>query len=134
MKHIRKFNESVYNVQDELTEFTNNSLAYLIDDGINIIVENWNTVTEEYRILLMVWPIGHGKTKWDNMKDDVIPFLTVLNTRYNLITVKIAYTNNEDADAFDETIVRFDKNTLKEIEKFNTDYVKRVVIFVKPLV
>lgn len=32
MKHIRKFNESV-DINDELQEFCNNNLAYLIDDG-----------------------------------------------------------------------------------------------------
>ncbi len=39
MKHLRKFNESIYNYE-ELREFCDTHLAYLKDQGFSIIINS----------------------------------------------------------------------------------------------
>jgi len=104
MKHLRKFNESLSsNEYDELKEFCENCLAYLLDEGFELeLVDRYGREpndpsfdedTEYYWIdLYGPWgdPDRYGdQTKasfsWDQIKDYYIPFLKLMNARYVLV-------------------------------------------------
>jgi len=75
MKYLKKFNES--SVADELKEFCEEYLAYLIDDGFSI-----NTTDRALTIF------NNEFFKYSDIKDHFIPFINILSENY-----KIASTN-----------------------------------------
>ena len=92
MKYIKKFNESENKIHqwkvDEIKKFCNENLAYLIDSGFNMRYF-------EYPEWLSVTLHKNGKLfKWEEVVDDVVPFLQVINTKYGL--VKLKSTSNRD--------------------------------------
>ena len=96
MKYIKKFNESLKEAEneiyqkklDEIKKFCNENLAYLIDSGFNMRYF-------EYPEWLSVTLHKNGKLfKWEEVVDDVVPFLQVINTKYGL--VKLMSTSNRD--------------------------------------
>ena len=91
MKHLKKFNESLQtNEVDELKDFCETSLAYLLDDGYKVSVSMMDKVKypEKQHIivslgLMETW--GYQKFNWDDVKDYYIPFLQMLVRRYELL-------------------------------------------------
>ena len=105
MKHLRRFNEGL---KDELQDFCEMYLAYLIDDGfwIDIYDENVTYYFPEvvdqdliYRVIVLEkeepedsegWEFSNGRGfSWDEIKDQYIPFLKMLSKSYQL--TKITY-------------------------------------------
>ena len=87
MKHLKKFNESLEPVEvEELKDFCEMSLAYLLDDGYKI------SVTLSYDKQHIVVSLGLGEPKysekfdWNDVKDYYIPFLQMLVRRYELLS------------------------------------------------
>ena len=104
MKHLRRFNESLSsNEYDELKEFSENCLAYLLDDGFEVkLVDRYGRDSNDpsyYEDTEYFWidlygpwdePDRYGdQTKvgfiWNEIKDYYIPFLKMINTRYVLV-------------------------------------------------
>ena len=102
MKHLKRFNESLKNVSEEdyqeLKDFCETSLAYLIDDyNYNLTVKKRtygdpaksDVVVSITPARVMVAPgvtpvAGSESIQWSEVSDYVIPFLTLLERRYEL--------------------------------------------------
>ena len=85
MKHLRRFNESV-NKEEELQDFCETYLAYLLDDGFEVSVEtsydHWKNNSEYLGITIK--KTDNGFFKWNDIKDQFIPFISVLSKEYKL--------------------------------------------------
>lgn len=86
MKHLRKFNESID--KEELQDFCETYLAYLLDDGFDVGIEHMYSNKEykhDYHFVTIKKP---GKVsnnfKWEEIKDQFIPFISVLSKQYKL--------------------------------------------------
>lgn len=99
MKYLKLFNENTDNFKEELQDFCELNLAYLLDEGteIQIMFEGYEGL-HQIRILL------DEAKPWDDIKDHMIPFLTRLQNKYEItdevykeMTVhKSKYNNNGD--------------------------------------
>lgn len=78
MRYLRKFNEST---NDDLQSFCEDNLAYLIDEGFKVKVEESYFKRAKITIHKFSFPIW-TKFTWDDVKDDVIPFLEILKDKY----------------------------------------------------
>ena len=99
MKHLKRFNESLQPDEiDQLKEFCENSLAYLLDDGYDISISLRDQVKypDKPHIIVSLGlpnenyvPLrpydGYRKFHWDDVKDHYIPFLQLLVRRYELL-------------------------------------------------
>ena len=97
MKHIKSFNESKDNFEEELREFCETSLAYLIDEGFEVSCRDESSTnfvgkrqTQEDLIMITLYlPRSHNapglkQFDWNDVKDYYIPFLQLLSRRYEL--------------------------------------------------
>ena len=86
MKYLKKFNESVdiesLNTVLELKSFTEDCLAYLLDDGLEVEVQNAYK-QEGYEISLFN---STREFSWRQIKDYYIPFIQLLSNRYDLVS------------------------------------------------
>ena len=128
MKYIKRFNESIGN--SELEELCSGYLAYLLDDGrfklavstkrgvssITYDVEDINYITIE-----RVQQSGRYTDifYWNNIKDDIIPLITILRNKYDHVGLKLI-TNNYAK-------IRVDIDRL-EVVKYNTDRLRSIII------
>ena len=85
MKHLRKFNESTLQENlrklEELKEFCNSNLAFLIDTGFKVEVFDY---FDKITIVLSKSTDPREKNKlyiWDDVKYDFIPFIELLSTK-----------------------------------------------------
>ena len=92
MKYLKKFNESVdiesLNTVLELKSFTEDCLAYLLDDGLDVEVHkayrsNPYFKQEGYEISLFN---STREFSWRQIKDYYIPFIQLLSNRYDLVS------------------------------------------------
>ena len=77
MKYLKPFHESQDNFKEELQDFCEMNLAYLLDEGTKIEIIDFpdNALIE----------IKLPTTTWEKIKDHMIPFLTRLQNKYKLI-------------------------------------------------
>ena len=77
MRYIKSFNESQDNFKEELQDFCEMNLAYLLDEGTKIEIIDFpdNALIE----------IKLPTTTWEKVKDHMIPFLTRLQNNYQII-------------------------------------------------
>lgn len=104
MRHLKNFNESMS--KEDLQDFCESSLAYLIDEGFTINVYTHGDPRSglpkgESNIWLQK---NKEFFKWDEVKDYYIPFLQLLSNRYDI----------GGFDHVDETNVRFRYRHKKE--------------------
>jgi len=97
MKHLRRFNEGLSsNEFDELKDFSESCLAYLLDEGFELELVDRNgresndpsfDQDAEYFWVDLYGPTENGDTisySWDQIKDYYIPFLKLVQKRYIL--------------------------------------------------
>ena len=88
MKHLRGFNEDVSEDDYvELKDFCESSLAYLLDDynyGLNVRRRTYGDPPKS-DVVVSIGPMrGVESMQWDDISDHFIPFLTLLDRRYDL--------------------------------------------------
>ena len=85
MKHLRRYNESLD--KDELEDFVESCLAYLLDEGFNVFIPRssgddsvaiWLAISNQYST-------NSTSFTWDQIKDYYIPLLKLLSNRYDII-------------------------------------------------
>lgn len=88
MRYLRLFNESSSVEEEfvnEVKEFCELNLAYLMDDGMRVIVDHdisgysgdpWVCLDLSFRAI--------GGVRWATIKDQIIPFLIRLKSEYHL--------------------------------------------------
>jgi hypothetical protein len=83
MKYIKKYNESNSEVLDEqeIKDFCEMNLAYLMDEGLKVIVDDFG-----YGVILSLKDVDEKNRKWIDIKDQIIPFLIRLKDQYELKT------------------------------------------------
>lgn len=80
MRHLKRFNESLDdNFKEELQEFCELNLAYLLDD--QEIDARLIPVVGGFRLLI---ELNQNPKLWDEIKDHMIPFLIRLSNQYEL--------------------------------------------------
>jgi len=103
MKHIKTFNEAITwnptEFKQELQEFCETNLAYLLDDTAELFVtnindwdeySNWQEDLHKIQLNITV-PFGPARNsrrspkKWNEIKDQIIPFLIRLNKEYEVV-------------------------------------------------
>jgi len=96
MKHLKRFsaihslleqsNEATDNFKQELKEFCENNLAYLLDEG--------RLLVEDSRDKIVRVQISFDRYKdWNEIKDHIIPFFIRLTNRYKVVE---KYTDDVD--------------------------------------
>jgi hypothetical protein len=96
MKYI-KTNEQFED--DRLQKFCNQYLAYLIDDGLRVNVmdeTNSNFLRSDENIIDINF-LSMKTSNWSDIKDDIIPFITILDSRFNINTIYIGCFIGEDS-------------------------------------
>jgi hypothetical protein len=87
MKYIKKYNESNSEVLDEqeIKDFCEMNLAYLLDDGLRVLVspDYFDLKVIDYKVTLSFRLFANKR--WGQIKDQVIPFLTHLRNEYDLV-------------------------------------------------
>lgn len=104
MKHLKRFNESFEQqmAREELQDFCETHLAYLLDDGYEIYHRIF-ILKEDRDSLLFALTIPSdmsteedpdaGEFKWNDIKDHFIPFLMHLNNNYEINGKTQFFTN-----------------------------------------
>jgi len=84
MKHLKRFNEDIDNHQqlfkDELKEFCEMNLAYLLDEAELQVIESPGGWSELHLIRILL----NEPKRWNEIKDHMIPFLTRLENKYEI--------------------------------------------------
>lgn len=121
MKYLRKFNEARHEIltnpkrftfefQEELKDFCETHLAYLVDDGYSIRVAT-NTMSlkrfdekNDFQIYTSLVDCGEEilntiddprNFNWDNIKNSFIPFIQHLSKQYNIEKIYVyGYSEN----------------------------------------
>lgn len=128
MKYLHKFNEN--NTQSEsLTEiknFCNTNLAYLMDEGFKLdflVRKNriGSQVHKTVRVLLNKNGISDPNLFiWNDIKDDFIPFITLLSEKYKLFALnnkkEISFNFFDNKSKYDEV-----KFSIEDLEDLTTD-------------
>jgi hypothetical protein len=87
MRYLRKYNESNSEVLDEqeIQDFCEMNLAYLMDDGLKVLVspDYFDLKVIDYKVTLSFRLLANKR--WGQIKDHVIPFLTHLRNEYDLV-------------------------------------------------
>lgn len=86
MKHLKMFKESLNDGErDELKDFCETSLAYLMDEGFEVSCDD-NKYINLYLPGKSPYRYGTAKDEfyWNDIKDHFIPFLQLLSKRYEL--------------------------------------------------
>ena len=89
MRYIKKYNESNSEGlnEEEVRDFCETHLAYLMDDGLRILVspDYFDLKVIDYKVTLSFRLFVNKR--WGQIKDQVIPFLTHLRNGYDLVTM-----------------------------------------------
>ena len=128
MKHLKRFNEDL--TQDEikeLTQFGQDCLAYLLDEGFEFDYERsigdcwWLDLygpQDEYEN-----PIAYT---WDQVKDYYIPFLHLLKARYKLVDDALGRTIHVKIGAGQDFATSFANYTFDEVVNEQSEMPKKI--------
>lgn len=87
MRYLRLFNESS-SVEEEfvnqLKDYCELNLAYLMDDGMRVIVTWAEVDTYNVGVCVDLSFRAIGGVRWESIKDQIIPFLIRLKSEYHL--------------------------------------------------
>ena len=104
MRYIKTFNENTENFKEELLDLCEGSLAYLIDDGIKVDIEYNNgpehgiLANNEYGYWVTI-NLSENPKEWSEIKDHMIPFLTRINNKYQVMNF-MGIKRNTTADIY----------------------------------
>ena len=120
MKYLKLFNENTDNFKEELQDFCELNLAYLLDEGteIQIMFEGYEGL-HQIRILL------DEAKPWDDIKDHMIPFLTRLQNKYE-ITDEV-YKEMTDNSGDIRLYIAFDDDDSRSSKSYITNLVKNLI-------
>jgi len=99
MKHIKNFNLIVESVKDDLKEFCEMNLAYLMDDDYKVMITRRDSLPSVspghkpgHLIHFYKW-IGDRTNFWEfsEVQDHFIPFLQRLSNQYEVIECVVDY-------------------------------------------
>ena len=87
MRYIKRYNEDNSEGLDEqeIKDFCEMNLAYLLDDGLRVLVspDYFDLKVIDYKVTLSFRLFANKR--WGQIKDHVIPFLTHLRNEYDLV-------------------------------------------------
>lgn len=118
MKYLKLFNESIDTYKEKIIEFCNDHLAYLIDIGFKIeVVDFYDSLYGVVYEINIHKEDSRGATKYDwvDVNDDIIPFLTMLDTKYHIIKTEITYLDLKNWSDIEREL------SIEEIEKDEID-------------
>ena len=124
MKHLRRFNEGLSsNEFDELKDFSESCLAYLLDEGFELeLVDRYGRESNdpsydedsEYLWIDLYGPRddegNNSNFSWQEVKDYYIPFIQLLKNRYKLFDDEREYKGDQIYFKV-QTGVRFDEHS-----------------------
>lgn len=95
MRWIKKFEASSLRVRDELKEFCEINLAYLMDDDYKVMITRRDSLpidSSHHKKGLIIhfykWQFhDEVKFKWNEVEDQFIPFLQRLSNEYTLVEI-----------------------------------------------
>jgi hypothetical protein len=128
MRYLKLFNESNDTFEDELQEFCDNNLAYLIDMGFKVMVTNYYGHDSHRCYQVKLYRAVKGSYvyyNWDDINDDFIPFLTILNEKYIITEIKMDYMFNSK-----KAFRKFKLNTILK-DKVSVDKIDFIFIQIK---
>ena len=148
MKHLRKFNE---NIDNEIQEFCENYLAYLLDKDFNIEYVgkkaktmpsvNSNIVSDDEilslkkgnRIEDMAIADPSLMFSWEEIKDHFIPFIHMLSKQYTITNCKLWNLNkNFNMDKDDRFFIDYNYNLSQILEdKVSLEELTQINIYFK---
>ena len=104
MKHLRRYNEAVGGLK-EVEEFCGNNLAYLLDDdtyqfSVTSQMSGYRVSPSYYFSLYKVGNGAYDIINWNDIKDQVIPFLHMLIREYSI----------ESAPLVEQSVLTYNKN------------------------
>ena len=81
MKFLKKINESFNESanEDEVKDFCSDNLAYLTDDDFSLSVYKYGD-----GVIEIMLNKNEGNFGWLDIKDDFIPFIELLKSKYNI--------------------------------------------------
>jgi hypothetical protein len=92
MIHLKRFNEKIQWNRDrpELLKFCEEYLAYLLDEGFDVSVRLYEKENRSYRDGIrdegyISIQSKNNTFKWNDVKEDFIPFLEMLVIKYDLV-------------------------------------------------
>ena len=83
MKYLKRYNESLKTEEvskEEITEFCNDYLAYLLDENVHLSINTWNSCIE---VNLEI--IDKEVQVLENLEGLLLPFIEQLDNTYNLV-------------------------------------------------
>ncbi len=89
MKYLLKFNEDVSDEYElnQLKEFCNENLVSLIDEGYYLFFDE----SELNGVRIFLSNDEKQKFKWSDVKDEFLPFLEILISKYNVYDDEIYF-------------------------------------------
>jgi hypothetical protein len=100
MIHLKRFNEKIQWNRDrpELLKFCEEYLAYLLDEGFDVSVRLYEKENRLYRDGIrdegyISIQSKNNTFKWNDVKEDFIPFLEMLVIKYDLVERLVEYGN-----------------------------------------
>jgi hypothetical protein len=132
MKYVKFFEEFGYEETKELIKFCKENLAYLIDDGYKVVIENRN---KDLLKISLHKPIDMNNPDWtrlikfnfSDIKYDFIPFLELLDKRYDIYSY-----GKESEDK--KVMIRTDTilfSRIDELDSLDLDNIKIIEILIK---
>lgn len=128
-KHIKPFKESIELIHDKLKSFCRENLAYLLDEGFSVSV-NDKYITIFYDNRRKNWK--ERPFDWLDVSDDIIPFLILFKDKFKYKRIFISYYNVDDNDVINfsdmesqvfniDTLIGSNIDDLKNIESINIE-------------
>ena len=122
MKHLRKFNENMN--KEELQDFCETYLAYLLDNDFNI--EYLGKDLTDCEIISLKKGYRHDGMaiadpslmfSWDEIKDHFIPFIHMLSKQYTITSCKLWNLNRKfNIDKDDRFFIDYDYSLSQILE------------------
>jgi hypothetical protein len=109
MKYIKLFEQQWQKPDqgEELLDFSQDNLVYLMDDDFKVIVETSSDVYDAIRIRKgddpFVPPYNREGFNWNEIKDTILPYLIRVNRKYDLEVITFFTRNLSSSSSFTKT-------------------------------